>query len=72
MRGTWQDSPRAAIEALPVDPGDFIVCEMSDSGFLLVPVDETQPRFSGEVIWSEAREQYRARAEHDYGEENDD
>lgn len=60
MRGTWQDTADAALEALPLDLGEFVICHHSDSSFALAPVDPDGSTWYGQIDWSENRDQYRA------------
>lgn len=62
-RGPWADGANAAIDnalaEVQVTREEFVVCEYSE-GFKLAPIDESKSEINVDVIYSEARQQYRA------------
>jgi hypothetical protein len=62
-RGPWADSGDAAIDAalneVRVTRGEYVECQFSE-GLRLEPVGADRPAIDVDVIFSEARDQYRA------------
>lgn len=64
MIGAWADTPTGALFQLPVDLGDYITFALGD-GWILYPVCDGEsglPGYDVALVWSESRQQYRARA----------
>lgn len=62
--GSWADNPRAAIDEamweVRLDSAEFVECQFSE-GSQMEPVDPEWPwRIDVDVVWCEARQQYRA------------
>ena len=63
-RGPWVDNSNEALDAALADVrvarGEYVVCEYSNDGYRLEPVDPDRLAIGAEVVYSEARQQYRA------------
>lgn len=62
--GPWQDTAASAVSSalseVNVDREDYIECQYS-GGSVFRPLDEDRMSISTEVIWSEPRQQYKAK-----------